>query len=111
MCFSDLRQLLSLFVSWDWTVYLADYGTGNEKAKYLRVKPKHALIIFDKLKEGEKKSSFSISMMNKKDRDKKKLMDTIYKQLKALSGEGGSGTGSSSSGGGGGGGLISGGGI
>ncbi|CAB4070060.1 EXOC6 [Lepeophtheirus salmonis] len=62
------------------------YGTGNDRAKYLRVKPKHALIIFDKLKEGEKKSSFSISM-NKKDRDKKKLMDTIYKQLKALSGE------------------------
>ncbi|XP_040574989.1 exocyst complex component 6B isoform X1 [Lepeophtheirus salmonis] len=86
MCFSDLRQLLNLFVSWDWTTYLADYGTGNDRAKYLRVKPKHALIIFDKLKEGEKKSSFSISM-NKKDRDKKKLMDTIYKQLKALSGE------------------------
>ena len=80
MCFSDLRQLLDLFVAWDWSTYLADYG--SESSKYLRVKPQTALTILDKLKEAEKKNVFAI--MNKKDRDKKRLVDTVYKQLKAL---------------------------
>ena len=80
MCFSDLRQLLDLFVSWDWSTYLADYG--QETSKYLRVQPQNALIILDKVKESEKKNVFTI--MNKKDKDKKRLVDTVYKQLKAL---------------------------
>lgn len=80
LCFSDLRQLLDLFVSWDWSTYLADYG--NTTSKYLRVKPEAAITILDKLKEAEKKNVFAI--MNKKDRDKKRLVDTVYKQLKAL---------------------------
>ena len=79
MCFSDLRQLLDLFVSWDWSTYLADYG--QETSKYLRVQPQNALIILDKVKESEKKSFFP---MNKKDKDKKRLVDTVYKQLKSL---------------------------
>lgn len=80
LCFSDLRQLLDLFVSWDWSTYLADYG--STKSKYLRVKPESALALLDKLKEAEKKNVFAI--MNKKDRDKKRLVDTVYKQLKSL---------------------------
>ena len=80
MCFSDLRQLLDLFVAWDWSTYLADYG--SESSKYLRVKPQSAIVLLDKLKEAEKKNVFA--MMNKKDRDKKRLVDTVYKQLKAL---------------------------
>ena len=80
MCFSDLRQLLDLFVSWDWSTYLADYG--QETSKYLRVQPQNALIILDKLKESEKKNVFAI--MNKKDKDKKRLVDTVYKQLKLM---------------------------
>ncbi|XP_059093214.1 exocyst complex component 6B-like [Tigriopus californicus] len=80
LCFSDLRQLLDLFVSWDWSNYLADYG--NPTSKYIRVKPQHALILLDKLKEAEKKNMFGI--MNKKDRDKKRLVDIVYKQLKNL---------------------------
>lgn len=79
-CFSDLRQLLNLFVSEDWSTYLADYG--NENAKYYRVKPRDVLVILDKLKEAEKKNMFAI--MNRKERDKKKLFDTVYKQLKSL---------------------------
>ena len=79
MCFSDLRQLLDLFVSWDWSTYLADYG--HETSKYLRVQPQNALIILDKVKESEKKTLFT---MNKKDKDKKRLVDTVYKQLKSL---------------------------
>lgn len=80
MCFSDLRQLLDLFVSWDWSTYLADFG--NTKSKYIRVKPESAIVLMDKLKEAEKKNMFAI--MNKKDRDKKRLVDTVYKQLKGL---------------------------
>ena len=81
LCFSDLRQLLNLFVTWDWSLYLADFGSPN--SKYLRVKPESALTVLDKLKEAEKGNVFS--MMNKKDRDKKRLVETVYKQLKALS--------------------------
>lgn len=80
LCFSDLRQLLDLFVSWDWSTYLADYG--NSTSKYVRVKPESALDLLDKLKEAEKKNMFSV--LNKKDRDKKRLVDTVYKQLKGL---------------------------
>ncbi len=88
MVFADLRQLLDLFVSWDWSTYFADYGSTS--SKYLRVKPESALIILDKLKEGEKKNLFT---MNKKERDKKRLVDTVYKQLKLLTQQG-SGSGS-----------------
>ena len=80
LCFSDLRQLLDLFVSWDWSTYLADYG--HTTSKYLRVKPEAALAVLDKIKEAEKKNVFA--MINRKDRDKKRLVDTVYKQLKAL---------------------------
>ena len=62
MCFSDLRQLLDLFVSWDWSTYLADYG--QETSKYLRVQPQNALIILDQLKESEKKTVFDFIVQN-----------------------------------------------
>jgi hypothetical protein len=96
MCFSDLRQLLDLFNSWDWSTYFADYG--QEKAKYSRVRPQTALTLLDKLKEAEKKNVFS-SIINKKDRDKKRLVDLVYKQLQGLTlGSGGnSGAAASSS--------------
>ncbi|CAG5125629.1 unnamed protein product, partial [Candidula unifasciata] len=35
MAFTDLRQLLDLFINWDWSVYLADFG--KQQARYLRV--------------------------------------------------------------------------
>ena len=40
-----------------------------------------ALTLLDKINEANKKNVFD-NMFNKKDRDKKKLVDTIYKQLK-----------------------------
>ncbi len=80
LCFSDLRQLLDLFCAWDWSTYLADYGNAN--SKYIRVKPEAALLLLDKLKESENKNMFAV--LNKKDRDKKRLVDTVYKQLKGL---------------------------
>jgi hypothetical protein len=83
LCFSDLRQLLDLFVSWDWSVYLADYGSPS--AKYLRVKPDHAVILLDKLREADKRTQGAFAaMMSKKDRDKKRLVETVYKQLRSL---------------------------
>ena len=48
----------------------------------MRVKPEDALLLLDKLKESENRNMFSV--LNKKDRDKKRLVDTVYKQLKAL---------------------------
>jgi len=83
LCFSDLRQLLDLFVSKEWSLYLADYGSPN--AKYLRVKPEHAVNLLDKLREADKRrQSVLATMINKKERDKKELVDTVYKQLRAL---------------------------
>merc|ERR1712029_50906 len=68
MCFSDLRQLLNLFVLWDWANYLADVG--QPTSKYLRVTPQAALTILEKLKESDSKSSnvFSSITMTKDSR-------------------------------------------
>ena len=82
MCFSDLRQLLDLFVSEDWSTYLADQG--QSKSKYLRVPPQTALTLLEKLKESENRNVFQSITMNKKGKDKKRLIDTVYKQLKTL---------------------------
>ena len=35
MCFSDLRQLLDLFVSWDWSTYFADFGKSDSSRSEL----------------------------------------------------------------------------
>jgi len=84
MCFSDLRQLLDLFVSWDWTTYFADFGK-TEGNKYARVPPATALCLLDKVKEADKeKSVFGGINLNKKDRDKAKLREVVHKQLKSL---------------------------
>ncbi|XP_076044364.1 exocyst complex component Sec15 [Oratosquilla oratoria] len=78
MCFSDLRQLLDLFMTDDWSTYFHDYG--SESSKYLRVNPNTAIIIVEKLREGEKRGMFSILKRS----DKKKLLETVLKQLKQL---------------------------
>jgi len=83
LCFSDLRQLLDLFVSWDWTTYFADFGK-TESNKYQRVPPATALSLLEKLKEADKKSMFGGINLNKKDRDKVKLREVVHKQLKSL---------------------------
>jgi len=69
-------------IDFQWVFFIAsqaDYG--NDRSKYLRVQPSSALAILDKLKEAEKKNMFT---MNKKERDKKRLVDTVHKQLRAL---------------------------
>ncbi|XP_061823120.1 exocyst complex component 6 isoform X2 [Nerophis lumbriciformis] len=46
LAFIDLRQLLDLFMVWDWSTYLADYG--QPTSKYLRVNPATALALLEK---------------------------------------------------------------
>ena len=78
-----LRQLLDLFLSWDWTTYFADFGK-TEKNRYQRVTPATALVLLDKLKEADKKSIFGGLNLNQRDRDRVKLREVVHKQLKSL---------------------------
>ncbi|ETN73912.1 putative exocyst complex subunit Sec15 [Necator americanus] len=80
MTFAHLRQLLELVMSNDWTSYLAEYG--QENGTYVRVSPSTATQLLEKMIEYEKKSS-GFFAINKGDR--KKLLDTIIRQLRALS--------------------------
>lgn len=82
LAFCDLRQLLDLFINWDWSVYLADFGKPN--AKYLRV-PRHTAInLLEKLNSADKKRNSLFTSLKKNERDKKKLVDTVLKQLRGL---------------------------
>ncbi|XP_071448504.1 exocyst complex component 6B isoform X1 [Hetaerina americana] len=78
--FSDLRQLLDLFMTWDWSTYFHDYG--QEGSKYGKVNPNTAIIVLEKLREADKKTVFSV--LKKSERDKKKLVETVLKQLRQL---------------------------
>ncbi|RWS16933.1 Exocyst complex component 6B-like protein [Dinothrombium tinctorium] len=81
MCFTELRQLMDLFTIWDWSTYLSDYG--KQDSKYLRVNPTIALNLLEKVKEADKKKNLFTSL-KKNERDKKKLIDMVIKQLKQL---------------------------
>ncbi|XP_014255185.1 exocyst complex component 6B isoform X2 [Cimex lectularius] len=78
--FTDLRQLLDLFMSWDWPTYFHDYG--QENSKYQQVNPNTAIILLEKMREADKKTVFSV--LKKSERDKKKLLETVLKQLRQL---------------------------
>ncbi|KAL2774063.1 exocyst complex component 6B isoform 3 [Daubentonia madagascariensis] len=87
LAFIDLRQLLDLFIQWDWSTYLADYGQPN--CKYLRVNPKTALTLLEKISREMKDTSRKNNMFaqfRKNERDKQKLIDTVAKQLRGLTG-------------------------
>uniref|UniRef100_A0A4W3KDX1 Exocyst complex component n=1 Tax=Callorhinchus milii TaxID=7868 RepID=A0A4W3KDX1_CALMI len=81
LAFIDLRQLLDLFMVWDWSTYLADYGQAT--SKYLRVNPSTALTLLEKMKDTSKKNNI-FSQFRKNDRDKQKLIETVVKQLRSL---------------------------
>ncbi|XP_061665693.1 exocyst complex component 6 isoform X4 [Syngnathoides biaculeatus] len=81
LAFIDLRQLLDLFMVWDWSTYLADYG--QPTSKYLRVNPSTALTLLEKMKDTSKKNNI-FSQFRKNDRDKQKLIETVVKQLRSL---------------------------
>nr|XP_043869754.1 exocyst complex component 6 isoform X7 [Solea senegalensis] len=85
LAFIDLRQLLDLFMVWDWSTYLADYG--QPTCKYLRVNPATALALLEKVYRGMKDTSKKnniFSQFRKNDRDKQKLIETVVKQLRSL---------------------------
>nr|XP_020467343.1 exocyst complex component 6 isoform X2 [Monopterus albus] len=81
LAFIDLRQLLDLFMVWDWSTYLADYG--QPTSKYLRVNPATALALLEKMKDTSKKNNI-FSQFRKNDRDKQKLVETVVRQLRSL---------------------------
>uniref|UniRef100_H2YEW5 Exocyst complex component n=1 Tax=Ciona savignyi TaxID=51511 RepID=H2YEW5_CIOSA len=81
MSFVELRQLLDLFLSWDWSSYLADYGSGN--SKYLRVSPGTALTLLEKIKE-ERGHRNIFASLSKQEREKKKLLETVVRQLRGI---------------------------
>lgn len=81
LCFAELRQLMDLFTSWDWSTYFSDFG--KQDSKYLRVNPQTAFNLLEKQKEADKKKNLFTSL-KKNERDKKKLIDTVAKQLKQL---------------------------
>ncbi|CAJ0575891.1 unnamed protein product, partial [Mesorhabditis spiculigera] len=79
LTFAHLRQLLELVTQSDWTTYIAEIGKSD--AKYNRVQPSAAVLIMEKMIEFEKKSA-GFFAVNKGDR--RKLYDTILKQLRAI---------------------------
>ncbi|XP_012891216.1 PREDICTED: exocyst complex component 6B [Dipodomys ordii] len=81
LAFIDLRQLLDLFIQWDWSTYLADYGQPN--CKYLRVNPVTALTLLEKMKDTSRKNNV-FAQFRKNERDKQKLIDTVARQLRGL---------------------------
>ncbi|PZC82271.1 exocyst complex component 6 [Helicoverpa armigera] len=85
--FASLRQLLDLITGWDWSSYLHDIGIDG--GKYSLVTPRDAATLLEKLKEAEQKSSV-FSVLKKNERDRRKLLDTVLKQLKQLQNQDGS---------------------
>ncbi|KAF4799728.1 exocyst complex component 6B-like protein [Turdus rufiventris] len=76
-----LRKLLDLFIQWDWSTYLADYG--QPTCKYLRVNPTTALVLLEKMRDTSRKNNV-FAQFRKNERDKQKLIDTVAKQLRGL---------------------------
>ncbi|XP_037818946.1 exocyst complex component 6 [Lucilia sericata] len=72
------RQLLDLLTMEEWATYLHDYGTKEDR--YHLVHPQYIIIILEKIREADKKTMFSGLRKN----DKKKLLETVLKQLKHL---------------------------
>ncbi|VDP32737.1 unnamed protein product [Soboliphyme baturini] len=66
-------------MSSDWSTYLADFG--KEDGRYIRVQPTTAVCVLEKVYEHEKRKGTLFG--KSKDKDRKKLLDTILKQLKS----------------------------
>uniref|UniRef100_A0ACB8E9Y4 Exocyst complex component 6B n=1 Tax=Sphaerodactylus townsendi TaxID=933632 RepID=A0ACB8E9Y4_9SAUR len=79
--FFPVVQLLDLFLQWDWSTYLADYG--QPTCKYLRVNPATALVLLEKMKDSSRKNNV-FAQFRKNERDKQKLLEGVAKQLRSL---------------------------
>lgn len=82
LAFTNLRQLLNLFNEWEWTNYFADYG--KTQSSFLRVSPADCIIVLEKLKDADRRKNNLFSSLRKNERDKKKVVDTVLKQLHQL---------------------------
>lgn len=78
--FSEVRQLLDLLILEEWSTYLHDYGKTDNR--YNLVQPATIIVVLEKVREADKKTMFSV--LKKSERDKKKLWETVLKQLKQL---------------------------
>lgn len=78
--FAEVRQLLDLLILEEWSIYLHDYG--KEDNRYNLVQPSTIIIVLEKVREADKKNMFSV--LKKSERDKKKLWETVLKQLRQL---------------------------
>lgn len=78
--FSEVRQLLDLLILEEWSTYLHDYGKSENR--YNLVQPTTIIVVLEKVREADKKTMFSV--LKKSERDKKKLWETVLKQLKQL---------------------------
>lgn len=78
--FLEVRQLLDLLILEEWSAYLHDYG--KEENRYYLVQPATIIIVLEKMREADKKTMFSV--LKKSERDKKKLLETVLKQLRQL---------------------------
>lgn len=78
--FAEVRQLLDLLILEEWSTYLHDYG--KTENRYNLVQPSTIIIVLEKVREADKKTMFSV--LKKSERDKKKLWETVLKQLKQL---------------------------
>ncbi|XP_037944562.1 exocyst complex component 6 [Teleopsis dalmanni] len=73
------RQLLDLLIMEEWSGYLHDYGKEGNRCYHL-VHPQSLIVILEKMREADKKTMFSVLRKN----DRKKLLETVLKQLKHL---------------------------
>lgn len=78
--FAEIRQLLDLLILEEWSTYLHDFG--KEENRYKLVLPTTIIVVLEKVREADKKTMFSV--LKKSERDKKKLLETVLKQLKQL---------------------------
>lgn len=78
--FAEVRQLLDLLIEEEWSTYLHDYG--KTENRYALVQPATIIVILEKVREADKTTMFA--MVKKSERDKKRLVDTVLKQLKKL---------------------------
>ena len=84
----ELHQTVDLFLEWDWTGYLQDYGKSS--SRYARVNPTTALNLLEKMADEKSKntgSSVFASLSMKKQSKKQKEKEQVVRQLKELIGD------------------------
>ncbi|GAA49636.1 Exocyst complex component 6B [Clonorchis sinensis] len=82
LIFADLRQLLDLFRRGDWAVFISSYGKPDNP--YDRVSPTVAIRLLERARETEKKRGGILGGLFKGDRDRRKKVDDVLRQLRDI---------------------------